>query len=140
MHGETSWSGRPQRTAGPSRIDFDEKTSNTMKASNADFVTHGVSAKASRGKAAPSARRSTGREDDGMATEATRVLRAEMARRGINFKQLAEALAALEGHGSAESVQVLSNKINRGRFSFAFVLRAIKAMGIQLKLESPPQG
>lgn len=75
-----------------------------------------------------------------MATEATRVLRAEMARRGINFKQLAEALAALEGHGSAESVQVLSNKINRGRFSFAFFLRAIKAMGIQLKLESPPQG
>jgi len=111
-----------------------------MNASNADFVTPRRSAETADGMATSAARRSTGREDEWMATEATRILRAEMARRGINYKQLAEALAALEGNGSAESVQVLSNKINRGRFSFAFFLRAIKAMGIQLKLESPPRG
>jgi hypothetical protein len=38
-------------------------------------------------------------------------------------------LAARAG-GEVESEQQLINKINRGRFSFAFVLRVCEAMGI----------
>ena len=51
-----------------------------------------------------------------------------MIRRGFSFKRLAAALEAADG-SPAESVQTLINKINRGRFSFAFFLRAARAMG-----------
>jgi hypothetical protein len=64
-----------------------------------------------------------------MALEATRIIRAEMERRGTSYKRLAAALAARAG-GEVESEQQLINKINRGRFSFAFVLRVCEAMGI----------
>ena len=73
--------------------------------------------------------------------EARAILRAEMARRGIGFKRL---LSILEGSsGEPElSYQSLVNKINRGKFSFAFMLRVCRAMGIaQLNLvpvEEPP--
>lgn len=64
-----------------------------------------------------------------MADEARRILRAEMVRRGFSYKMLAEALAEQQGGGPIESVQSLTNKVNRGRFSFAFFLRAVRAMG-----------
>ena len=74
--------------------------------------------------------RRTGREDEVLADEARRMLRAEMLRRGYSFKQLAEALEAQKDGGPVESVQTLTNKVNRGRFSFAFFLRVARAMGI----------
>jgi hypothetical protein len=74
--------------------------------------------------------RHTGREDEVLADEARRILRAEMLRRGYSFKQLAEALEAQKDGGPVESVQTLTNKVNRGRFSFAFFLRVARAMGI----------
>ena len=78
---------------------------------------------------------------DPLIDEARAILRAEMARRGIGFKRLLTILEA-----SAEepelSYQSLVNKINRGKFSFAFMLRVCRAMGIaQLNLvpvEEPP--
>jgi hypothetical protein len=79
----------------------------------------------------------TGRTDDELAEEARRILRAEMVRRGYSFQQLAEALAALDPEAPVESVRVLTNKVNRGRFTFAFFLRAIAAMGVQMKLDAP---
>ncbi len=72
--------------------------------------------------------RSTGREDDRLADEARRILRAEMERRGYTFRRLAEKLAE-DGQGDAEGAQALTNKVNRGRFTFAFFLRAMRAMG-----------
>ena len=48
-----------------------------------------------------------------------------------------EALAALDPEAPVESVRVLTNKVNRGRFTFAFFLRAIAAMGVQMKLDAP---
>lgn len=53
-----------------------------------------------------------------------------MKRREISYKELADALSA-EAGGQTESVQSLINKVNRGRFSFAFFLRACRAMGLQ---------
>ena len=52
-----------------------------------------------------------------------------MKRRGFTFKQLAAAMEA-NGDASFESVQTLINKVSRGRFSFAFFLRATRAMGV----------
>lgn len=85
----------------------------------------------------PSAQSHTGRTDDDLADEARRILRAEMIRRGYSFQQLSEALAALDPDAPVESVRVLTNKVNRGRFTFAFFLRAIAAMGVQMKLDAP---
>ena len=73
--------------------------------------------------------RNTGRELDPVADEARRILRAAMVRRSVSFKALADALNA-RGDGPPESVQSLINKVNRGRFSFAFVIRACRAMGM----------
>lgn len=116
-------------------IDFDEKTSITMKSSDANSVTLPRASADGEGNAAAATQRLTGREDQVMAEEAKRIVRAEMARRGYNFKRLSEALAALQDGEPVESDQVLSNKVNRGRFTFAFFLRVMRAMGVKLTLE-----
>lgn len=95
---------------------------------------------ATKSKSPPRPRRITGKEDDLMADEARQILRAEMVRRGYSFKMLAEALAEQQGGGPIESVQSLTNKVNRGRFSFAFFLRAARAMGVpSVELGDIPQ-
>lgn len=53
-----------------------------------------------------------------------------MERYEYSYKDLADALGAT-AEGQTESVQALINKVNRGRFSFAFFLRACRAMGVQ---------
>jgi hypothetical protein len=73
--------------------------------------------------------KSTGREDDLLAEEAKRILKAEMERRGFTFRALSEKLAE-DSDAEAEAVQSLINKVNRGRFTFAFFLRAVRAMGV----------
>jgi Domain of unknown function (DUF6471) len=49
-----------------------------------------------------------------MAGEARQILRAEMVRQGYSFNRLAEALAEQQGGMPIESVQSLTNKVNRG--------------------------
>ena len=51
-----------------------------------------------------------------------------MERRGYTFRQLADKMAEA-GNVDAEAPQALTNKVNRGRFTFAFFLRAMRAMG-----------
>ncbi|MEY4578058.1 MAG: hypothetical protein RL701_2761 [Pseudomonadota bacterium] len=74
-------------------------------------------------------RRRTGRDDESLVSDARRIVKLEMERRGFNFKRLAGALDAM-GDEPTESVQTLINKVNRGRFSFAFFLRVSRAMGM----------
>ena len=57
--------------------------------------------------------------------EARNVLRAEMHRRGVNFIALQQRLEALGVHETAVN---LSNKMGRGKFSFAFALQCMAAM------------
>lgn len=45
----------------------------------------------------------------------------------MNFKQLARALEAID---VKEDSKVLSNKINRGTFSFSFFLQCMRALKI----------
>lgn len=81
---------------------------------------------------ARAAKRASGRDPEPLVADAQRMLRAEMIRRGFSFKRLATALQALgDQPDESESVQALINKVNRGRFSFAFMLRACRAMGVR---------
>lgn len=52
-----------------------------------------------------------------------RLLQAEMARHGYTYKSLARAL------GGAETDQSLMTRVNRGTFSLAFFLQALRVMG-----------
>ena len=79
--------------------------------------------------------RFSGREDEPLAAEATHILRMEMHQRRISYKELAEAMSRLTD-GPTESAQALTNKVNRGRFSFAFFVRACRAMGVT-RIEIP---
>lgn len=71
----------------------------------------------------------SGTEADFFVHEASRIIRAEMERRGISFQDLLDALEDRSGE-EAENRQALINKISRGKFSFAFVLRLCEAMKI----------
>ena len=59
--------------------------------------------------------------------EARHILKAEMERRGVTLKELARRL---EHAGASETPKALGMRINRGTFSFAFALRAFRALGV----------
>jgi hypothetical protein len=56
------------------------------------------------------------------------LLRAEMTRRGLTYQQLVEALAKI---GVDEDEHNLRNKVARGKFTAAFFLQCMRAMGCQ---------
>jgi hypothetical protein len=56
------------------------------------------------------------------------ILRAELARRNLSYKDLAERLKAI---GVAENERNISNKINRGTFSAVFLVQCLEAIGCQ---------
>ena len=57
--------------------------------------------------------------------EAKRLLRSELVRRQIGYKQLA---VLLEGLGVEETERSIANKISRGAFTFVFFLQCMKAL------------
>jgi len=77
----------------------------------------------------PSPSRFSGKEDEPLAAEARHILRTELDRLRMSYKELAEAMSH-SAEGPTESAQALTNKVNRGRFSLAFFLRACRAMGV----------
>lgn len=60
--------------------------------------------------------------------EAKRLLKAELARSGVSYKVL---VTRLESIGVVETEGAISNKISRGRFSFAFFLQCMRALGVE---------
>jgi 3-mercaptopyruvate sulfurtransferase SseA len=60
--------------------------------------------------------------------EAERLLKVELARKGISYKVLAGKLAAI---GITDSESAIANKINRGRFKMVFFLQCMKAIGVE---------
>jgi hypothetical protein len=67
------------------------------------------------------------------AEETKRLLRAEMARRGVTYEDLAERLA---GIGVQDTSVNLRNKVARGRFSALFLVQCLSAMGARtLRIE-----
>lgn len=59
--------------------------------------------------------------------EATRLMKAEMARHGVSYKELALLMGAESGED--ESPTALITRVNRGTFTMAFFLEAVVAMG-----------
>jgi len=57
------------------------------------------------------------------------LLKSELAKRNINYVQLAEMLK--EAYGSTESSQNLSNKIARGKFSAIFMVQVCEVIGCE---------
>jgi hypothetical protein len=62
-----------------------------------------------------------------------RLLRGEMVKRGVSYKDLVDKLGAL---GISETEANLRNKISRGGFTGAFLIQCLTAMGVAaLRLE-----
>ena len=65
--------------------------------------------------------------------KAANLLKAELKRRGVTYAQLVEKLAAI---GVAEDERNVRNKLSRGKFTAAFLLQCLAAIGShELRLE-----
>ena len=60
--------------------------------------------------------------------QAKNILKAELKRRAVSYRQLAEALDRI---GLQESERNIANKISRGTFTAAFFLQCLDAIGVQ---------
>lgn len=71
--------------------------------------------------------------DDDWAERAKALLKAELKRRNVGYRDLADKLTEM---GMPESERNLANKISRGGFTAAFFLQCLSAIGCQtLRLE-----
>ena len=68
-------------------------------------------------------------EGDEWEDRATGILKAELARRKINYVKLSELLN--ETYGIQESQHNLSNKVRRGKFSAVFFLQVLEVIGCE---------
>lgn len=67
--------------------------------------------------------------------EAKSLLKAELKRRNVGYRELAEKLTAM---GIPETERNIANKISRGGFTAAFFLQCLFAIGVTtLRLEEP---
>jgi hypothetical protein len=66
--------------------------------------------------------------DDEWAEHAKGLLKAELKRRGISYRELAERLTRA---GSPESERNLTNKISRGGFTASFLLQCLRVIGCE---------
>jgi len=63
--------------------------------------------------------------DETWKTRVRQLLKAELTRRGIGYKELAARLAVL---GVPESEQNIANKLSRGGFSAVFLIQCLDAI------------
>lgn len=71
--------------------------------------------------------------EDVWAERAKNLLKAELKRRGVGYRELAEKLTA---QGTPETERNLANKISRGGFTAAFFIQCLVAIGCaSLRLE-----
>jgi hypothetical protein len=64
------------------------------------------------------------------------LLRAELARRDVSYRELVERLAAM---GVKESESNIANKLSRGTFTAAFFIQCLEAIGCRT-LRLDPDG
>jgi hypothetical protein len=64
--------------------------------------------------------------EDPWAERAKNLLKAELKRRGVGYRELAEKLTAM---GTPETERNIANKISRGGFTAAFFLQCLTAIG-----------
>ncbi len=74
--------------------------------------------------------------EDVWADQAKALLKSELKRKNVGYRELAERLAAM---GTPETERNIANKISRGGFTAAFLLQCFAAIGSQnVRLEDPP--
>lgn len=74
---------------------------------------------------------------DEWAEYAKSLLKSELKRRNVSYRDLAERLTAM---GIPETERNLSNKISRGGFTAAFLLQCMAAIGVHnLRLDDAPK-
>ena len=59
-------------------------------------------------------------------SQAQAILKAELKRKGVTYAQLVEKLAAI---GVVDSEPNIRNKLSRGKFTAAFLLQCLEAIG-----------
>lgn len=64
--------------------------------------------------------------DDDWAEKAKGLLKSELKRRNVSYRELADKLTAM---GIPESERNIANKISRGGFTAAFFLQCLSAIG-----------
>jgi uncharacterized protein DUF6471 len=73
-------------------------------------------------------------DKDKWVTLSQTILKAELKRKGIGYRELAERLTAM---GTPETDRNIANKVSRGGFTAAFFLQCLSAIGVStLHLES----
>jgi hypothetical protein len=65
-------------------------------------------------------------DKDKWVTLSQMILKAELKRKGIGYRELAERLTAM---GTPETDRNIANKISRGGFTAAFFLQCLSAIG-----------
>lgn len=65
--------------------------------------------------------------DDVWTPRVKNLLKAELKRRGVGYRELAEKLTAL---GVPESERNIANKIARGSFTAVFLIQVLEAIGV----------
>lgn len=68
------------------------------------------------------------RDRDFYARAAKAIIKDVRVDKGLSYKALARLL---EAQGTRMDVQVLINRVNHGKFSFAFALQLLSAMGVE---------
>lgn len=67
-----------------------------------------------------------GMADDATVVRVKNILKAELKRRGVSYRDLAEKLTEM---GTPDSERNLANKIARGTFTAAFFVQCLSAIG-----------
>lgn len=67
--------------------------------------------------------------DDEWAEKAKNILKAELKRRNVGYRELAEKLTAM---GTPETDRNIANKISRGGFTAGFFIQCLSAIGTQI--------
>ena len=69
--------------------------------------------------------------------ESKRILKSQLALRGVSYKRLARLLYEI---GVSETPQSIANKLSRGTFSLTFFLQCASAIGAtEVTLNPPPR-
>ena len=68
--------------------------------------------------------------------EAERLLKAELARKGITYRVL---VLKLEAIGVTDTESAIANKINRGRYKMVFFMQCMRAIGVDAVSIAPQE-
>jgi hypothetical protein len=68
------------------------------------------------------------KSEDEWSDDVKRLLRVEMTRRGVTYEQLSEKLATI---GIGDSPVNVRNKVARGKFTAAFLVQCLMALGVR---------